>query len=385
MECRPYRPAVSPPLPLSRMTEGQAFQVTGVDYAGPWFVRGAAKDAPAVKAYVCLFTCVSVRAVHLDVVENLTTATFLRAFRRFVSRRDFPERLITDNANNFKSAAQTVQPLAGQIIEAAASQKFLSHNGVTWQFIVERAPWWGGLVGLMKRCLKKILGKALLNMIELTTVGTEIEAVLNSRPLTYVYSDIEDGPPLTPSHFLCGHRLITVPHLQNQSSVDSDYQPGSDTKQLKKRAQYHERLMKTFWFCWRKEYLVNLREFHKFAAKKTSLSDSPIAVGDVVLVYVYEDLIPGCQWRLACVEKLIIGRDGVVRAAHLRLSNGNQLNRPLQKLFPLEVSANRGQRGNENDKVTSGKGEPSKGLTKPLRVSAQEALKKIKEQTALLH
>ena len=242
VEGRPYRPTVSPPLPLSRTTEGQAFQVMGVDYAGPLFVRGAAKDAPAFKAYVCLFTCVSVRAVHLDVVENLTTATFIRAFRIFVSRRDFPERLITDNAKNFKSAAQTVQPLAGQIIEAAASQKFLSHNGVTWQFIVERAPWWGGLVGLMKRCLKKILGKALLNMIELTTVGTEIEAVLNSRPLTYVYSDIEDGPPLTPSHFLCGHRLITVPHLQNQSSVDSDYQPGSDTKQLKKRAQYHERL-----------------------------------------------------------------------------------------------------------------------------------------------
>ena len=78
-----------------------------------------------------------------------------------------------------------------------------------------------------------------LGKVELTTVVTEIEAVLNSRPLTYVYSDIEDGPPLTPSHFLCGHRLITVPHLQNQSSVDSDYQPGSDTKQLKKRAQYH--------------------------------------------------------------------------------------------------------------------------------------------------
>ena len=92
------------------------------------------------------------------------------------------------------------------------------------------------------------------------------------------------------------------------------------------------------------------------------------------------------QWRLACVEQLIMGRDGVVPAAHLRLTNGNQLNRPLQKLFPLEVSANQEQHGNENDKVTSAKGEPrgNQGLTRPLRVSAQNALKKIKEQTALL-
>lgn len=135
-------------------------------------------------------------------------------------------------------------------MEAADTQKFLSNNGITWQFIVERAPWWGGfyerMVGLLKRCLKKILGKALLTLIELTTIVTEVEAVLNSRPLTYVYSDIEDGPPLTPSHFLCGHRLITVPLLQTKSSVDPDYQPDEDSRQLKTRAKYHDKLMKSF-------------------------------------------------------------------------------------------------------------------------------------------
>ena len=201
-----FRPVASPPLPLSRMTEGQAFQVTGVDYAGPLFIRGANKSDPAVKAYICLFTRASVRAVHLEVVENMTTDAFIRAFRRFVSRRGFPERLISDNAKTFKSAALRIRPLVHQIMEAADTQKFLSNNGITWQFIVERAPWWGGfyerMVGLMKRCLNKILGKALLTLIELTTIETEVETVLNRNHLR-MSTRILKMDPLSCRHIFC--------------------------------------------------------------------------------------------------------------------------------------------------------------------------------------
>ena len=165
--------------------------------------------------YICLFTCAVVRAIHLELVEDQTTDAFLRAFRRFISRRGVPECIISDNAKTFKAGAQELQTIKTQILGTGSSQQFLAHHNITWKFITERAPWWGGfyerLIGLMKRCLKKTLGKACLNMIELNTILTEVEAVLNSRPLTYPYTDINDASPLTPSHFLCGYRLLTLP------------------------------------------------------------------------------------------------------------------------------------------------------------------------------
>jgi len=149
--------------------------------------------------YTCLFTCAVVRVVHLELAEDQTTNAFLRAFRQFISRRGVPECIISDNAKTFKAGAKELQTIKTQILGTGSSQQFLAHHNITWKFITERAPWWGGfyerLIGLMKRCLKKTLGKACLNMTELNAILTEVEAVLNSRPLTYTYTDINDASP----------------------------------------------------------------------------------------------------------------------------------------------------------------------------------------------
>jgi len=230
--------------------------------------RNAQKCMYTAKVYVCHFTCANIRAVHLELVEDQSTEAFLRAFRRFISRRGLPECIISDNAKNFKAGARELEALKEQILEAEASQKFLATHGITWNFIVERAPWWGGfyerLIGLVKRCLKKTLEKASLNLIELNTVLTEVEAVLNSRPLTYPYDDINDAPPLTPAHFLCGYRLLTLPDMPiKPKESDPDFMPtDTNSKDLTRRVRYYEKLMRSFWIRWRKEYLVNLREQH---------------------------------------------------------------------------------------------------------------------------
>jgi len=152
-------------------------------------------------------------------VEDQTTQAFLRAFRRFISRRGVPECIISDNAKTFKAGAQELQTVKTQVLKPNASQQFFANHNITWKFITDPAPWWGGfyerLVGLVKRCLKKTIGKAYLNMTELNTILIELEAVLNSRPLTYPYVDINDASPLTPSHFLCGHRLLTLPDTRS--------------------------------------------------------------------------------------------------------------------------------------------------------------------------
>ena len=125
------------------------------------------------------------------------------------------------------------------------------------------------MVGSVKRCLKKSLGETLLSFPDIVTIVTEVEAVLNSRPLTYLHPDIEDNPPLTPAHFLCGYRLTTLPTLvQEKEDVDplffppSAQTPQSGKQELLRRIRHYESLMTTFSTRWRREYLLNLREFH---------------------------------------------------------------------------------------------------------------------------
>ena len=139
-----------------------------MDYAGPLYVKSSTRDQRPTQVYFALFTCAVVRAVHLEVVENLSSESFIQAFRRFVSRRGVPGRLISHNAKNFMDCSKRITSLPSEILEAEKTQTdtWASH-GIRWQFIVERAPWWGGfyerLIGSVKRCLKKSLGRSLLS------------------------------------------------------------------------------------------------------------------------------------------------------------------------------------------------------------------------------
>ena len=195
---------------------------------------------------------------------------------------------------------------------------------------MERAPWMGGMferiVGSMKRCLRKVLGNAKLNFDEFSTVLTEIEGTLNSRPLTYQY-ELEES--LTPSHLMFGHRLTPL-SFDVETPVDVD-----SSDKLCKRFLYLSRKLTHFWKRWRREYLTDLREQHKlknFAPNKT-------AEGDVIQVH--DENTKRGQLKIGIVEKLIFGKDGQVRGASVRLVGKGKLQtltRPLQKLCPLEIT-----------------------------------------------
>ena len=193
----PYAGKIPPPLPRSRVTEGMPFQFTGVDLAGPIFVKSKIKDGVPYKVYISLYTCAVIRAVHLELVEDQAAPAFIRSFRRFISRRGIPEEVISDNAKNFKRAAMDIEELSASIMATSEVQCLLWNKGIKWHFIMERAPWWGGfyerMVGTVKRCLKKTIGRALLTFEELRTVTVEAEAVVNSRSMTYQYADFQEG------------------------------------------------------------------------------------------------------------------------------------------------------------------------------------------------
>ena len=136
--------------------------------------------------------------VHLKLIQGLCTDTFLLCLKRFISRRGLPNLIVSDNA---KTSESTEKELTA-ILDNPEVQDYFTGKRIKWQYNLARAPWWGGfferLIKEVKLCLKKVLGRARLTFDELSTILVEIEAVLNSRPLTYLYTDnIEE--PLTPS------------------------------------------------------------------------------------------------------------------------------------------------------------------------------------------
>ena len=300
------------PLMEARLKKAPAFNTTGLDYAGPVYC----KDFPGEKFYILLFTCAVTRAVHLELVNSLSLTHFLLAFRRFVSRRGLPKTVFSDNAKTFKSASTELLKLYGS-------------NSPYWRLSVPRAPWWGGwwerMVRNMKVSLKKTIGLKSLERTELETLLTEVEACLNSRPLTFVGDDIDNGHPLTPSHFLLGRGS----HLDKVSCEPSlDVSP----ELIKEKSKALEGRCDMFWKQWQDEYLKHL------PLPKRRDKFGKLEVGSVVLIR--EDNCPRLQWPMGVVERLIPGKDGVARTVEVRTKRGNFF-RPIQRLHGMELNEER--------------------------------------------
>ena len=174
----PFSTTFCPDLPKIRVDDQPPFTNTGLDLAGPLKVLNGINRNGDQKYCVCLFTCMSTRAIYLQLVESLEVEAFLRAFRRFTARRGLPSLLLSDNAKNFKSASKEVKCL----MRSPRLGETLVRKGVKWQFIVDRSPWKGGawerLIRSVKRCLNKVIGRAYLMQIELSIILAEVEAVI---------------------------------------------------------------------------------------------------------------------------------------------------------------------------------------------------------------
>ena len=328
-EGKPFATPKDPPLPTSRVSDEPPFTSTGMDFAGPLYVTNT---STLQKAYVCLFTCASTRAVHLELVDSLSAPSFLLAFRRFSSRRGLPSCLLSDNAKTFKGASKDVT----KIVRSAVVRREMAQKGVSWEFIVERAPWHGGfwerMVKSVKRCLKKSLGRTSLDFEALRTLLVEIETTINNRPLTYIYDDVEGvSYPLLPSQLIYGRQIVLTPNDRHFTVV-------STNQSLTRRARYHNRLLRQFVKRWRNDYLLSIRE----TARSHGTSEDAIAEGDVVVLK--NDSSPRVFWKLAKVTEILRSHDGIIRAAKVRVLNSDgkvsELRRPIQHLIPLELQTN---------------------------------------------
>lgn len=316
-------------LPSERVNPSRPFSNCGVDYAGPIFVKeGTLRRSKLVKTYICIFVCFATRAVHIELVQDLTTNSFLNALKRFCARRGKPSNIHSDNGSNFVGANNYFIELYHLINDEAhnnAISSFLAGDRVKWHFIPARSAHVGGLweaaVKSTKFHLKRVIGEASLNFEEMYTILVQIESCLNSRPLTPLSTDVNDYAPLTPSHFLIGDSLASCPEAEFLEIKISRLS----------RYQRLQQLYQQFWDRWSKEYLTSLQTRSKW---KKDIQNS-LKTG--TLVVLVENNLPPLRWPMARVIELHPGKDNVVRVVSVRMANGAVLRRSVAKICVLPV------------------------------------------------
>ncbi|XP_050297248.1 uncharacterized protein LOC126736761 [Anthonomus grandis grandis] len=313
-------------IPKDRLLQvSKPFEKTGIDFGGPFQIKSSRlRKAPIIKGYICVFVCMVTKAIHLEVVTSLSTEAFLMTLKRFISRRGNPSIIYTDNGTNFLGAKNQLKELYDFFNKSSVTNEiknYLSQNETHWKFIPPKVPHWGGLweaaVKSTKYHLYRLVGNMQLTYEEFSTILTQIEAILNSRPLCPLSNDPSDFQYLTPSHFLIGSNITAYPEKDISDVPEnrvSHWQKCTQIKQL-------------FWKRWSKDYLCRLQNRPKWLKEKGNLKEND-------LVLLKEDNTPPLYWPRGRILEIFKGPDGRVRVVKIKTKDGKFV-RPITKLYPL--------------------------------------------------
>jgi hypothetical protein len=281
-------------MPAVTVTASQPFQVTDIEFIGHIYVKRTPILNPC---HIALFTCAIICAVHIQICSDMTTDKFFLAFQGVFGRRKLPHTIYTDNALTFHAANKELANKSGTL-SAAKTNHFMAQYVNWWKFIAPRTAWWEGwrerMVGTTKSCIRKVLGRFQSSNEELATTLVNIEAALNSRPIT---QNTEEA--LTPAHFLCGER-ITALHSGTELQMERNFM---------KAHQRTQKIVDDFWKRWEKEYLLKLRNLHEVSQPKKRSGKFRAAE----IVVLQEHRRSRLMWNKARVEELNVGRDGAKR------------------------------------------------------------------------
>jgi hypothetical protein len=316
-------------LPEYRVCPSQPFNHTGIDYAGPILTRPINRSKITTKAYIAIFICCVTKAIHLEIVSDASTKQFIAALRRFIARRGKPTHIYSDNGTNFVGANNEIKELEELVKSTNHNQEIAStmaSDGITWHFNPPAAPHFGGLweagVKSTKYHLRRVMGSTRLTFEELATLTSQIEAILNSRPLTAETTDPSELRALTPGHFLIGQALTTIP---DPNLLDLPINRLSRWQSIQQMAQ-------SFWKRWSSEYITRLQNRPKWMSTHASITEG-------ALVIIKDDNSAPLHWKLGRVTKTHPGADGIVRTVTLKVNIGDlktdELKRPIVKVCLL--------------------------------------------------
>ncbi|XP_058817458.1 uncharacterized protein LOC131680765 [Topomyia yanbarensis] len=321
--CKVKKPSLATPrmapLPAARLQAYvRPFSYVGVDYFGPIGVR---VNRSIAKRWVALFTCMTTRAIHLEVAHTLSTESCKMAIRRFIGRRGAPVEIRSDRGTNFVGSSNELKQEMGKI-ERQLAETFTNAN-TKWVFNPPGSPHMGGawerLVRSVKIALAAMESSRTPNEETLATLLVEAESVVNSRPLTYIPLETAQQEALTPNHFL----------LMSSSGVTQTPKTLTDPRQACRNDWNLCRTMvDQFWRRWVREYLPTIARRTKWFEET-----KPIEVGDSVII-VEEKIRNG--WIRGRVAKVVVGRDGRVRDAVVQTPDG-MVHRPVAKLARIDI------------------------------------------------
>ena len=312
-------------LPTQRLAIGlPPFTNTGIDYFGPVIIKlnkRTRATAATAKRYGAIFTCLTTRAVHIELAGDLTTDNFILALRRFISRRGYPSEINSDNGKNFEGGERELRE-AIEKLDQTKIEKELIAKRIKWNFAPPLTPWMNGameaIVKITKRALRTVIKNSLFNEEMLATYLTEIESLINGRPLVPISDDINDLEALTPNHFLLGRANANVynsPATNNITCYQSKW-------------KFIQEMVSFFWKRWIAEYLPYLTE-----RKKWQTNQRNFEVGDLVVVA--DKSVKRSHWPLGRIVRVIKGSDDVVRVVEVKTSQGTYT-RPAAHLCLLE-------------------------------------------------
>ena len=335
-------------LPRDRIEPSQPFTYSAVDYFGPWLVKEGRRE---VKRYGVLFTCMSSRAVHIEIAHSMDTSSFINAYRRFVGRRGPVRQLRSDCGTNFVGC-QTELKNALLKMDDEKISKHLLEDQCDWinaRMNVPHASHMGGAWERQIRTVRSALS-ALLNFhgtqlddVLLHTLMVEAEAIVNCRPLT---TDNDFSlEPLTPNHLLTSKTNVVLPPPGVFQRADL---------YSRKRWRRIQHLANEFWGRWRKEFLQSLQTRQKWLRSQRNLK-----IGDIVIVK--NDELPRNRWQLARVQDVYPDEDELVRKVKIEVgdrsrdNNGKRvhvatvLERSVHKLVLLVAAEEEEDRGFPNE------------------------------------
>ncbi|GFW97257.1 uncharacterized protein TNCV_4784711 [Trichonephila clavipes] len=275
------------------------------------------------RIYVAIFVCLASKAVHLEIVSDLTTDAFLATLKRFVARRGKCATISSDKAKNFVGANRELKRLHNLLkFPEEKLSSYLSSEEISWNFMPPRAPNFGGLweagVESFKFYLKRAVGNLKMTLEEFLTIITQIEGILNSRPITPLSEDIDDLEMLTPGHFLIGRPITSISEPNLLDKIENTLS----------RWQKLTKIVQHIWTKWSRDYLNNLQQRNKWQFHKDN-----VKLNTMVLI---KDNLPVNKWSLGRITKLVPGTDGKVHVVEIKTNKGN-IKRSIRKMCVLPL------------------------------------------------